>query len=159
MGGGFFGGNKGEGRIQNVENYGLEVPAKTTDLYLVPKLRNLIFWNFGGLCGRLGGIFLVMKVLFFQFWGGDKGEGSIQNVENYGIEVPAKTAGLYLVPKQRNLIFWDFGGFGFFWEGFWGNFWVYQRYGEYSEQGEQMGLRSLWKPKDSINSQSWGIWF
>ena len=36
---------------------------------------------------------------------GDKGEGSIQNVENYGIEVPAKTAGLYLVPKLRNFIF------------------------------------------------------
>ena len=38
------------------------------------------------------------------FWG-DKGEGSIQNVDTYGIEVPAKTAGLYLVPRQRNLIF------------------------------------------------------
>ena len=42
-------------------------------------------------------------------WEGDfweyKGEGSIQNVENYGIEVPAKTAGVYLVPKLRNLIF------------------------------------------------------
>ena len=45
------------------------------------------------------------------FWG-DKGEGSIQNVENYGIEVPSKTAGLYLVQKLRNLIFWDFGGVG-----------------------------------------------
>ena len=52
------------------------------------------------------------------FFGGDKGEGSIQNVENYGIEVPAKTAGLYLVPRQRNLIFWDFADFGVFLGGF-----------------------------------------
>ena len=53
------------------------------------------------------------------FWG-DKGKGSIQNVETYGIEVPAKTE-----------------KFDFL------RFWGYQRCGEYSEQGEQMGLRSL----------------
>ena len=56
------------------------------------------------------------------FLGGDKVEGSIQNVENYGIEVPAKTAGVYLVPKLRNLIFWDFGGVGVMEGGFRKNF-------------------------------------
>jgi hypothetical protein len=43
MGGGFLGGYKGKGSIQNVENFGLEVLAKTPGLYLVPTLRNLIF--------------------------------------------------------------------------------------------------------------------
>ena len=36
---------------------------------------------------------------------GNKGKGSIQNVDSYGHEVLAKTPGLYLVPTLRNLIF------------------------------------------------------
>lgn len=43
IGGGFFGGYEGEVSIQNVENNGLEIPAKTTSLYLVQKPRN--FWG------------------------------------------------------------------------------------------------------------------
>ena len=46
------------------------------------------------------------------FWGGGyKGEGSNQNMENYGLEVPTKPLGLYLVPKLR-FFFLDFRGLG-----------------------------------------------
>ena len=90
-------------------------------------------------------------MIVWGFCGGDKGEGSTQNVKNYGIEVPSKTAGLYLVSKLRNLIFWDFVGFG----GVWEEFLRYHRFGEYAEQGKELGLRSLWKPKVSFKSQSW----
>ena len=65
-------------------------------------------------------------------FGGDKGEGSIQNVENYGTEIPSKTAGLYLVQKMRNLIFWDFAGLG----GFGGNFWGIKGMGSMQNEGK-----------------------
>ena len=39
-------------------------------------------------------------------------------MENYGIEDPSQAAGLYLVPKLRNLIFCVFAGFGSFLVGF-----------------------------------------
>ena len=74
IGGGFFGCYEGEGSIQNVENYGLEVPAKTPSLYLVQKLRNLIFWDFGGVGVSEGGF-------RENFWG-TIDVGSIQNEEN-----------------------------------------------------------------------------
>ena len=94
---GIFWGNKGEGSIQNLENYGIEVPSKTACLYLVPKLRNLIFWDFagfGGFWGGLGRIFGVSKV-----WGVCRTRGRI------GFEVLVKTQGLYELPKLRKLIF------------------------------------------------------
>ena len=60
------------------------------------------------------------------FWG-DKGEGSIQNVKTYVIEVPKKTAGLYQVPKLRlnlrlkNLFYLLGGGAGGGCHCVWGN--------------------------------------
>jgi len=98
-------GDNGEGSIQNVENYGIEVPVKTAGLYLVPKQRNLIFWDFGSFVVFLegfGGIFMVSKV-----WGVFRTRGT------NGLEVLVKTQGLYQFPKLRNLIFlyfWPFGG-------------------------------------------------
>ena len=60
------------------------------------------------------------------FWG-DKGEGSIQNVETYGIEVPAKTNRRSLPsPKAEKFDFLRFWGFWVFlggFAGFRGNFW------------------------------------
>ena len=97
---GFWGGDKGEGSTQNVKNYGIEVPSKTAGLYLVPKLRNLIFWDFagfGGFLGGFGGIFGVSKV-----WGVCRTRGRI------GFEVLVKTQGLYQLPKLRKLIFFVF---------------------------------------------------
>ena len=84
-----------------------------------------------------------------NFWG-DKGEGSIQNVENYGIEVPAKTAGLYLVPKLRNLIFWDFVGFGGVWGGFGRNFWDIIGLGSMQNKGKNW----VWGPCENPRSLS-----
>ena len=103
MGRGSFGGGKGEGSIPNVENYGTEVPSKTVGLYLVPKLRNLIFWDlagFGGFWGGFGGIFGVSKV-----WGVCRTWGRI------GFEVLVKNQGLYHLPKLRKLIFLYFWPF------------------------------------------------
>ena len=94
---GIFVEDKGEGCIQNVENYGIEVPAKTAGLYLVPKQRNLIFWDFGsfrGFLGGFGGIFGVSKL-----WGVFRTRGT------NGFEVLVKTQGLYQLPKLKNLIF------------------------------------------------------
>ena len=99
MWGEFLGGDKGEGSIQNVENYGIEVPAKTAGLYLVPRQRNLIFWDFGDFRGFLGGfegIFWVSKV-----WRVFRTRGT------NGFEVLVKTQGLYQLPKLRNLILGD----------------------------------------------------
>ena len=99
MGGGFFV-DKGEGRIQNVENYGIEVPSKTAGLYLVPKLRNLILWDFvgfGGFWGGFVGIFGVSMV-----WGVCRTRGRI------GFDVLVKTQGRYQLPKLRKLIFFVF---------------------------------------------------
>ena len=87
---GIFWGDKGEDSFQNVENYGNEVRSKTAGLYLVPKLRNLIFWDFA--C--FGGIFRVSKV-----WGVCITRGSI------GFKVLVKTQGLYQLPKLRKLIY------------------------------------------------------
>ena len=88
------------------------------------------------------------------FWG-DKGEGNIQNVETYGIEVPAKTVGLYLVPRQRNLIFRDFGNFGGFLGvlgGFERIFGVSKVWRVFRTRGTN-GFEVLVKTKVSINSQ------
>ena len=86
------------------------------------------------------------------FWG-DKGEGGIQNVETYGIEVPTKTAGLYLVPRQRNLIFWDFGDFGSFLGVlgvFQGNFWGIKGLGSIQNKGNKW----VWGPCENPRSLS-----
>ena len=83
------------------------------------------------------------------FWG-NKGEGSIQNVGTYGIEVPAKTAGVYLVPKLRNLIFWDFGGWGGFLGGFGGNFKGINGVGSIQTKGNKW----VWGPCENPRSLS-----
>ena len=57
-------------------------------------------------------------------------------------------------PKAEKFDFLRFWGCRGFRGGVSGEFLGYHRCGEYSEWGEQMGLRSLWIPKVSIKSQS-----
>ena len=103
---GIFWGDKGKGSIQNVQTYGIEVPAKTAGLYLVPRQRNLIFWDFGDFEGFLG--------VFVGFWGDFEGNFGVSKVWGVfrtrgtnGFEVLVKTQGLYQLPKLRNLILGD----------------------------------------------------
>ena len=83
---------RGLGGDQSWEDYGFEILEKSPGLYKVPKLRNLNFCCCTVCFLCLGGV-----------WRGWVGRRGFQRRKDYGLEVLAKTPGLYQVPMLRNV--------------------------------------------------------